>query len=270
VWVAVTLLCWVGVPALAWAGDRGADGHYEKRESSHFVLYQDVDIDTTSGLRGSRRFEQEVLRVLETAYRAIDETLGLRPERPITVIVHDPIRFDAEFMGLFRFPAAGFYAGRIHIRGAEVVSQRLVAVLHHELVHAALDAALRASVVPPAWLNEGLAEWIEARFVGQRGPSLRQYALLQQVAAAGQLHALDALSTPSFGGLGPNAASLAYLQSFAFIQNLVEMGGAESLDALLSDYVRSGNLERAIRRTYRADLGEIEAGFLASLASARR
>ena len=45
----------------ASARDRGADGNYEKRTSSHFVLYQDVDIDRSSGLRGSRAFEQRVL-----------------------------------------------------------------------------------------------------------------------------------------------------------------------------------------------------------------
>ena len=29
----------------AGAADRGADGRFDKRSSSHFVLYQDVDID---------------------------------------------------------------------------------------------------------------------------------------------------------------------------------------------------------------------------------
>ena len=43
-------------PLSAVAFERGADGEFEKRTSSHFVLLQDVDIDETSGLRGSRRF----------------------------------------------------------------------------------------------------------------------------------------------------------------------------------------------------------------------
>ena len=51
----------------AQAQARGADGKFEKRASSHFVLYQDVAIDESSGLRGSRRFEQLVLAELETA-----------------------------------------------------------------------------------------------------------------------------------------------------------------------------------------------------------
>ncbi len=254
----------------AVAADRGADGHYDRRESSHFVLFQDVDIDRTSGFRGSRRFEQEVLRVLENGYRAIDATLGLRPDRRITVVVHDPGRFDVQFAGLFRFPAAGFYGGQIHVRGAEVVSDRLVEVLHHELVHAALDDALRASLVAPAWLNEGLAEWVEARFAGRRGPSAQQYAALRQAAAEGELFSLRALSASSFAGFGPRAASLAYLQSFAFVEHLVSIGGESSLETLLADYIRQGDLSRAVRRTYRSELDEIEAGFRARLGPVRR
>jgi len=52
----------------AGAADRGADGRYDERRSSHFVLLQDVDIDRRSGWRGSRRFEIEVLDVLEAAF----------------------------------------------------------------------------------------------------------------------------------------------------------------------------------------------------------
>ena len=68
----------------AVAADRGADGRFEKRTSSHFVLYQDVDIDESGGFRGSRRFEQELLSELERAYDRLGSLLGLRPSRPRT------------------------------------------------------------------------------------------------------------------------------------------------------------------------------------------
>ncbi len=48
----------------AAARGRGADGKFSQRTSSHFVLYQDVDIDESGGLRGSLRNEQEVLAEL--------------------------------------------------------------------------------------------------------------------------------------------------------------------------------------------------------------
>ena len=74
------------IPLEACSG-RGADGQFEKRESSHFVLYQDVDIDETGGLRGSRRFEQQVLESLEKGYDQLDRYLGLRPPRKLEVVV---------------------------------------------------------------------------------------------------------------------------------------------------------------------------------------
>ncbi len=103
-------------PSLA-IGDSGADGRFEQRESFHFTLFQDVDLDESAGIRGSRHFEQQVLRELESAYDRLDSILKLRPERKIDVYVWDPGIFDERFAGLFRFPAAGFYGSAIHIRG---------------------------------------------------------------------------------------------------------------------------------------------------------
>ena len=129
-------------PTIAIAiGNDGADGRFERRDSFHFTLYQDVDLDESGGLRGSRHFEQQVLAQLEGAYDLLDQHLSLRPQRKIEIYVWDEQIFDARFSGLFRFPAAGFYGGSIHIRSDAEVTGRLVRVLRHELVHAAFDAA---------------------------------------------------------------------------------------------------------------------------------
>ena len=104
------------------ARDRGADGHFDTRTSSHFRLYQDVDIDQSGGFRGSRRFEQQLLDTLENAYESLDHLLGLRPERKLDVMVYDPGLFDRQFAGLFRCQAAGFYHGVIRVRGATELS----------------------------------------------------------------------------------------------------------------------------------------------------
>ncbi len=243
---------------------RGADGKFEKRSSSHFVLLQDVDIDRSSGFRGSRRFEQQLLAELEGAYKSLDERLGLRPERPIEVYVYDPAIFDAQFAGLFKFPAAGFYGGVIRVRGETVVTDALVRTLHHELVHAALDAEA-PHLIHPAWLNEGLAEWFEARTIGKRRLSTREEGYLVNLAAEGRLFSLADLSAPNFGHLGPNGARLAYLQSYAFMEYLARSHGERRLRDVVSEYVRSGDLHRAFRRTYRADLEQLEQRHLREL-----
>jgi hypothetical protein len=139
--------------ASAYARGGGADGSFEKRESSHFILFQDVDIDETGGLRGSRRFEQQVLEDLEGAYDRLDQYLGLRPPRKLEVVIYDPAIFDRQFAALFRFAAAGFYEGIIRVRGEDHFSNALSRVLHHELVHAALHAGDRSAVYP-GWFTK--------------------------------------------------------------------------------------------------------------------
>ena len=252
-------------PTIAIAiGNDGADGRFERRDSFHFTLYQDVDLDESGGLRGSRHFEQQVLAQLEGAYDLLDQHLSLRPQRKIEIYVWDEQIFDARFSGLFRFPAAGFYGGSIHIRSDAEVTGRLVRVLRHELVHAAFDAAApRLSL--PAWMNEGIAEWFEARASGKRSLSGGERNRLASAAKHGALFPLAELSAPSFQVFSPNAAGLAYLQSYAFIDFLVKTHGERDLVRFSSAVIRSRSLERAARRTYRQDLGDLEQAFRRSL-----
>jgi hypothetical protein len=246
------------------ARGRGADGDFEKRESSHFALFQDVDIDQSGGFHGSRRFEQQVLDSLESAYRQLDHTLGLRPSRKLDVVIYDPAIFDRQFAGRFRFAAAGFYSGIIRVRGGERFSEQLSRVLAHELVHAALDAA-KPSAVYPAWFNEGMAEWFEARSHGKRHLGAGEIAVLRNALAAGQLFAFDALGMPSFSRMSADAARLAYVQSYALMEFLARRYGERSLREFCVELVRTVDVGRTLRRVFRSELRELEAAFIADL-----
>jgi len=246
------------------ARDRGADGEFSKRESSHFVLFQDVDIDRSGGFHGSRRFEQRVLDGLEAAYRQLDHYLGLRPTRKLEVVIYDPAIFDRQFAGLFRFAAAGFYSGSIRVRGGDRYSEPLSRVLAHELVHAALDA-VTPSAVYPAWFNEGLAEWFEARIHGKRHLTAGELAHLRNAHATAQLVAFEALAMPSFSRMSPEAARVAYAQSYALMEFLGRRYGERSLREFCVELVRTGNLDRTLRRVFRSDLQGLEAAFIADL-----
>ena len=248
----------------AHARDRGADGRFDVRTSSHFVLHQDVDIDESGGFRGSRRFEQQVLDTLERAYENLDRLLGLRPQRKLDVVVYDPAIFDSQFAGLFRFQAAGFYAGLIRVRGATELDVPLMRVLHHELVHAALDAAA-PSLVLPAWVNEGGAEWFEARALGKRSLSGGEWGALRQLARTGALQPISQLSVPAFSRMGPQQARAAYLQSYALIDHLVRHHGERALPRFYGELIRSRDVDRSLTRVYRTDVGRLEAGLLDEL-----
>lgn len=251
-------------PSARAVGDRGADGDFERRDSFHFTLYQDVDIDESGGVYGSRHFEQQLLKTLEDAFDRLDAILGLRPDKKLVVYVWDPALFDARYAGLFRFPAAGFYGGAIHVRGSTRLTPGLVRTLHHELVHAAFDAEAPLLDLP-AWMNEGIAEWFEARAAGKRSLSGSERAALVGAARRDGLFTLAQLGTRSFGGLSPRSAALAYLQSYAFIDHLVQSHGERGLVRFWSAVLRSRSLERAARRAYRRDLAELEQAFHASL-----
>ncbi|MEN8181323.1 MAG: hypothetical protein ABFS46_02175 [Myxococcota bacterium] len=254
-------ICWLVLllaPPEARARDRGADGRYDERRSSHFVLLQDVDIERRSGWRGSRQFEQQVLRVLEAAHEDLGDRLGFDVRRPVRVVLHDPAVFDQRFSRLFRFPAGGFYGGSIQVRGDARLTWVLERTLRHELVHAGFDQA-SPSWAPPAWINEGTAEWFEQRSLGKRRPSPVEIAQLREAARHGRLPTLAELSVRGFGHLPPEKAQLAYLESYAAVEQLVSRRGEARFSSFLADLVRLRNPDQALRRNYRMDTAGLEA-----------
>ena len=258
------LLLMQGGPTPAAALDEGADGRFEKRTSAHFVLKQDVDIDRSSGLRGSDRYEREVLRVLEAAFVKLDADLGLRPKRKLYVYIHDAALFDRQFAGILRFPIAGFFGDAIHIRGDTAITGQLVRTLYHELVHAALASAAPSTVVP-AWLNEGLAEWFERRATGRGHLNRAEWNALRQHLRAGNWIGVDALSSSNLAGFTPAAASWAYLTSYALVEHLAAKEGRAGLARMIREMVRVRNPTRALQQAYGLSALGLEASLIAEL-----
>jgi hypothetical protein len=152
----------------------------------------------------------------------------------------------------------------IRIRGDVQVTAPLSRVLHHELVHAALHQAV-PNLVWPGWFNEGLAEWFEARVVGKRTLAPGEAVALARARDAGWLVPLPALYSPGFGRLGPEAAALAYLQSYGMLDFVASRFGDQTLRELCEEAVRTRDVERALRRTTRLGAAELEARFLGEL-----
>ncbi len=251
-------------PAPSLARESGADGKFEDRQSAHFILYQDVDIDKHSGLYGSDRFERDVLAVLEEAYDLVLKDLGWRPLRRVTVVIYDDQVFEDKFAGLFRFSAAGFYEGVIRVRGRTRVDERLTRVLYHEYLHAALDAEAGGKLIP-GWLNEGLAEYFEHEAVGIRTLHPGERAFLQQAINKAAWIPLRELSSPSFSRLSAEEASLAYLEAYAMIRHIADHYGKRKLSHVLRDLLRTGDLDRALQRNLSRKLDELEAALVAEL-----
>ena len=93
----------------------------------------------------------------------------------------------------------------------------------------------------------------------------RERAVLSQLAAHNALLPMDVLSLPAFSRLDARSASIAYLQSYAMIDYLDRKGGERNLARFVDELIRSRNLGRALDRTYRLSLRELESGFLGEL-----
>ena len=180
------------------------------------------------------------------------------------LVRYDPLLFDRQFAGSFRFPTAGFFNGIIRVRGGDRFTWQLSRILHHELVHAALHM-VTPSAIYPGWLNEGLAEWFEARSHEKAHLDSRELMALVRARDEGRLFSFQQLAAPSFVRMYTEEARIAYLQSYGMIEYLARRKGERVLREFCREVVRTGNLDRSMRRVYRADLDDLEAAFISDL-----
>ena len=253
--VALSMCC---VALEVGAAERGADGNFETRRSRHFLLLEDVAIDHYTGAQGSRRFERDVLAVLEQSWHEVSGALHLEPRGRTQVVIYDASVYDRDFARLFGFRSAGFFDGAVHVRAGVAVDQRLATTLQHEYVHAAL-----AGMDLPAWLGEGLAEYFERSF-GGRGPTAGELQVLRRLATSSYWIPIEHLAGPNFASFDQRGATLAYLQSLAFVTYLARARGESALGHLCRDLART-RLERALQRRFGLSTAELEQAVLAEL-----
>ena len=257
--------CWVCSRAgRSGARERGGDGRFDQRRSSHFILQQDVAIDRRSGGNGARAFERDVLDVLENAYGRISDQLGLRPPSDVLVRIYDARNFDAQFASLFGFRAAGFFNGTIHVRGNPGVDAGLVRTLHHEYVHSVIHSAGGAGLYP-AWLNEGLAEYMEATALGKRYLTPGEHAALVNAAFRSGWVPIAQLSGPSLAHFDQQSAGIAYLESYALVDHLARREGMDQLRRFNERLLKTRNLETSLRRIYRLSSSDLERALIEEL-----
>jgi tetratricopeptide (TPR) repeat protein len=175
-----------------WRRESSVHNSYIEKPAEHFrILYE----GGTQQAIGDR-----VARVLEREYSRIGKTLNSFPAETLTVVLYT----NREFQDITRSPswATGHYDGRIRIAvGGTVTSHDLDRVVTHELVHAVVASAAPRPV--PAWLNEGLASYLESSDHAWASYVLRK---------ATTIVPLDAL-VRGFSGLDEQAALVAYAES---------------------------------------------------------
>jgi tetratricopeptide (TPR) repeat protein len=254
--------------ALAALGDReGAEAEYRRS----LVLQADPEIERklsevapapvapTRGAQFRIRYDGSVnepmglavLGSLDTAYGEYSTRLGFHPTDPVTVVLQTEAAFQDA-----RTPdwAAGINDGtiRVAVRGLDVVTPRLTAVLRHELAHSFV--ATRTGGNCPTWLQEGISQWLEG------GDPSRQDAELAERAKEGRLHSLLSLEGP-FQGLEEREVYQAYAESLSAVAHILRKRGEAGLVRLLAALADGLPSEEALPVSLALSYPELQKGW---------
>ncbi len=207
-----------------WRRESSVHSSYVEKPVEHFRILFEGGTQRTIGDR--------VAQVLEREYSRIGRALNTVPTEPVTVVLYA----NREFHDITRSPswATGNYDGRIRIAvGGAVPSYDLDRLVTHELVHAFVASAAPRRV--PAWLNEGLASYLESTDHGWAQDTVRR---------AGSPVPLATLVN-GFSGLDEQGALVAYAESAIAAEILCTQLGS-NIGAFLKVIGNGSSLDQAL------------------------
>lgn len=196
------------------------------REVGHFRLWAGEE-DVTPDLE----------RQLEEAYDWITGDLGVRPSRPVRLVLYGE-------GGPPRAPGAAGSAAGVYAAGVIHLVRRgdLRGPLVHEMTHYLLDLAAPGRV--PRWFQEGLAQLEEYRFTG---------VLLYAPAPAPTLPL--ARLEAEFERLPEHVA---FGVSLSLVESLYRAGGEDAFRRLVGALAGGAGFEEAVRAVWGLDPRELD------------
>lgn len=208
-----------------WRKSQAAEDGYWTTSSPYFA----VSFDGTR--RELMNHAHEVLADLDTYYGEFGDLFGQRPveqgRAKIRVVFYERATFD-EVTGLGEW-AGGVFDGTIRVPIGSLANERerLRSVLRHELMHAFVHFVSGGHA--PAWLNEGLAQWIERPGEGRA----LDVALARGKLRGHELFPLTELRGSLAAWSDKGAIARAYAQALVLIDHLAFSKG----DALVFELV---------------------------------
>src|SRR5713226_9708160 len=231
--------------------DKQEEESYKENASSHFKLRY-------SGA-AAPALARDVLRTLERHFSAIESELNFTPPESIGVILYTQ---DA-FSDITKAPA---WAGalndgriRVPVQGLESVDSELSRVLKHELTHsfiaqktrsACMGLAASCAIRAPAWIQEGLAQWMEGQRFGEDA------AVLLQIYSAGHAIPLGRLEG-SWLNMSGDTARYAYAWALANIEYIVQADGMGDMERILDRIGAGMATEAALREVLHSDYNDV-------------
>jgi Peptidase MA superfamily len=211
-------------------------------QSPHFILrYNDKASD--------RQLGQEILDTLEDLYNPLSRDLTSLAPATVAVILYP----DQTYFDITQAPSwtGALFDGKIRVptRGLTGVTDRLRAILAHELSHSFIASLPgRGS---PIWFLEGVAQLQE----GKSAANARK--LLAQLQRENHLTPLKNLRD-SFMGLSPDTAGIAYAESLSAVEYLASQFGRPAIRNLLDLMGQNYNFENAFRTALQRSVSEFE------------
>lgn len=222
----------------AWHKEADLHSRFGQRLGDHFTVMFEGPAEA--------QLADRAVAILESAYWRIGTALNTYPTDVITVVLYTR----EQFRDITQSPtwAGGVFDGRIRVpvQGALQNPGEFERVLTHEFTHALVRSVAPRNV--PTWLNEGLAVTFEGSSAEARERQLR---------AAKARPTLASLEG-SFTSLDRPGAVLAYAESAAAVQAMLDLGGANAMSGLLTDIGRGLPFPDAFERNMLVSYAEFQ------------
>ncbi len=221
--------------------EHAVEKRFDRVGNLHFDLRYQGEIPRSSAV--------DLQSVLEQARKEVGRDFSYFPQHRVVVLVYS----EAAFRQVRRGPdwVGGVYDGKIRVPFPEhtpaLVSLR--STLYHEYTHALIHDLTRGRC--PVWLNEGLAEFVEAK---TRPPQLQQ---LQAALRSNQLLPWDQLDG-CFQSRDAAIAALAYQQSYSIVAYLDQQYRFHRIRGVLEALSHDATLDDALQTEFRLTTQQLE------------
>ncbi len=182
-------------------------------------------------------YEGHIQAAMDEAWGASQRILGAVRKAPLDVILYSREEFALHQGAAAAQTEAGHYTqGAIRMNDSAAITPKVKATLVHEYVHAVTDELVGNERLP-RWFAEGVAEWVEFRYLGGDGAPLHVAARIRSAASQGALPTLEQMTDrPPIHAPDPGAA---YGFCALAVRELSQRGGFPALLRLMED-VRGG------------------------------
>jgi hypothetical protein len=221
--------------------EASAESRFSERETGHFDLHYE-------GGQSSEAFRSQMVELLEANYQDLRRQFGMEPRSSVQVILYT----NQAFFDVTRAPS---WSGalndgklRIPIDGLTGVTPELAHVLRHELTHSFVNQLTMGRC--PHWLNEGVAQMLEPRSLGERTSRMAELFKMEREIPLNELES-------SFTSFNTIEAALAYDESLAAVDYMRNTYGMADLLRILQRIGQGESAEAAMRATIHADYRQL-------------